>query len=291
MVAQHKTGKRSAAVLPATMAALRLMAITALLILPGACNSGHASNPNSQAAMHPPPLDTLTQRKFFFQHQSVGNNIISGIEMLARDARVTVPIMPLDADAAQLAIPRNGLAHSRGGKNRFPLSKIDSFVRQLQRFEPTARPDVAFMKFCYIDFNAETDVDGLFQRYAAALDQLEKQYPGIRFIHVTTPLTTRPASWKVLTKRLLGRNVVADGNNLQRERFNRLLRQRYPADRIFDLARYESTWPNGDREAFGEADNAYLALVPDYTEDGGHLNEAGRRYIAARFVEFLAGQP
>jgi lysophospholipase L1-like esterase len=33
------------------------------------------------------------------------------------------------------------------------------------------------------------------------------------------------------------------------------------------------------------------ALVPDYTEDGGHLNTVGRQRVARALVAFLAGLP
>ena len=291
MVSLHEIGNRLTAYCGAMTATLRLVVIATVLIIPGACNDGNTSKTTSQSPMNTLPLDALNRKKFFFQHQSVGNNIIDGIEMLARDSNIPVSIIGLDADANHLSISQNGLAHSRGGKNRFPLTKIDSFVSQIQRFDPEARPDVAFMKFCYIDFNADTDVATLFKHYTTALDQLAKQYPDIRFLHITTPLTAEPTPWRMLINRLLRRFTVADSYNSQRERFNRLLRQRYPEDQIFDLARYESTWPNGKREMFGENNNTYPALVPDYTEDGGHLNESGQRYIAAKFVEFLSRQP
>lgn len=254
-----------------------------------ACNDGNALPSNHTESMNIKPLlQKLNQKKFYFQHQSVGNNIISGIRLLAEDTHTPVNIVALDTDAKTLDIPQNGLAHSRGGKNRFPFTKIDSFVTHMSRFVESGKPDVAFMKFCYIDFDSNTDVDALFQKYAQTVEQLQNRFPDIRFVHLTAPLTTRPPRWKTLTKTLLGKNPVADGHNLQRHRFNQLIRTRYPADRIFDLARYESTRPDGTRITYASGDAEYHALVPTYTEDGGHLNETGRRIIATKFIEFLA---
>jgi len=57
---------------------------------------------------------------------------------------------------------------------------------------------------------------------------------------------------------------------------------------FFDLAKLESTFPNGSQSTFTKDGNIYAALVPDYTNDGGHLNEKGRRIVAEHLLVYLA---
>ena len=68
-----------------------------------------------------------------------------------------------------------------------------------------------------------------------------------------------------------------------------LLRERFGgSDHIFDLALLESTRPDGSRaysRYFG--DKAFM-LAPEWTDDGGHLNEAAQYHVAERLLVFLA---
>ena len=50
--------------------------------------------------------------------------------------------------------------------------------------------DVAMMKLCYVDINSGTDVDALFATYRTTMAALQREVPGVTFIHVTVPLTT-----------------------------------------------------------------------------------------------------
>ena len=55
----------------------------------------------------------------------------------------------------------------------------------------------------------------------------------------------------------------------------------------FDLALVESTRPDGTREFFYRKGVSYSALTPAYSDDGGHLNNEGRRHVAERLLVFL----
>ena len=44
--------------------------------------------------------------------------------------------------------------------------------------EQGASPDVALMKFCYIDVTAETDPDELFEKYRAQMEAIRRAHPG-----------------------------------------------------------------------------------------------------------------
>jgi lysophospholipase L1-like esterase len=57
---------------------------------------------------------------------------------------------------------------------------------------------------------------------------------------------------------------------------------------VFDLAKFESTLPNGKRQMFSHKSEKYFSLVPEYTDDNGHLNEKGRKIVAEQLLIFLA---
>ncbi len=229
----------------------------------------------------------LRQHRIFFMHQSVGKNLMDGVDLLARDAGIDIPLEQRDASGLSAGFSGNGIIHAYGGKNRFPETKIRSFAEQLAMFPENGRPDVAVMKFCFIDFDTDTDVDGLFRQYTAAIDSLEKRYPHITFTHMTVPLMAFPHTLKARVKRLLGMSVWVDVTNAKREAFSQRIRDRYPANRIFDIARYESTHPDGMREKRSESGQTIYGLVPAYTRDGSHLNANGQRYVARGFLAFL----
>jgi hypothetical protein len=81
-------------------------------------------------------------------------------------------------------------------------------------------------------------------------------------------------------------------DNIQRNKFNHLLREQYKSyDPIFDLAKIESTFPNGKTCSFTKNGTIYHSLVPAYTNDGGHLNELGGKVVARHLLMFLANFP
>jgi hypothetical protein len=110
-------------------------------------------------------------------------------------------------------------------------------------------------------------------------------------VHSTVPLTAdqQPASFKDSVKNTL-RKLAGRDPNVKRNRFNQLLKQTYGGkDPIFDIAEIESTHSDGSRSYFSRAGQKIYTLAPEFTEDGGHLNEAGRRRGAQQLLALLAG--
>ena len=62
-----------------------------------------------------------------------------------------------------------------GGENGDPKSKIDYFANTI-RNNTSLRPKLAFMKFCYVDFNPHTNVDELFAYYARVSPDRRKEH-------------------------------------------------------------------------------------------------------------------
>jgi hypothetical protein len=152
--------------------------------------------------------------------------------------------------------------------------------------------DVAFFKFCYIDFDANTDAGKLFAEYKASMTQLHQKYPRITFVHVTTPLAVVQSGAKAAFKRLFGKKPGGAEANVVRNRYNELLRQEYAGkEPLFDLAAFEATRGNGERATFDDGGSTYPMLAPEYASDGRHLNELGSRWVAAQLVKYLAALP
>ena len=106
-------------------------------------------------------------------------------------------------------------------------------------------------------------------------------------VHITVPLTTVEPTTKAWIKSMLGRTTERDVN-VKRNDFNSLLRKTYSAtDPIFDLAEVESTQSNGTRSYFTRDGEKIYTLAAEFTTDGGHLNEAGRRGAAEALLQVL----
>jgi lysophospholipase L1-like esterase len=99
---------------------------------------------------------------------------------------------------------------------------------------------------------------------------------------------TRKLRLRDRLKLLLGKMVWRDEANVKREQFNDLLRECYDEGLIVDVARAESENPDGSQERFRADGCQHRCLSPVYTSDGGHLNEAGQRAVAAEMAHVLA---
>lgn len=227
----------------------------------------------------------LAEKRIFFAHKSVGNNIIDGMqEILKNHQEIRLNILKTDNPSD---IQPGTFAHSAVGENGDPQSKITDFVNMMNSGIGT-RADIAFFKFCYVDITSATNVKAIFQEYHNAMAGLKKAYPHTTFVHVTAPLMwNEPNFPKGLIKRVLGRGGEAD--NVARNVYNELLRKEYSGkEPIFDLARLESIRADATINSFSWKGGRYQALVSDYTDDGGHLSVEGKRVMAEQLLVFLS---
>jgi hypothetical protein len=238
-------------------------------------------------------LGRLSKKTIYFGHQSVGFNILDGVrDILKENSQQTLNIVKTRELATSTA---PFFAHSGVGRNGQPVSKLDDFSDILHR-QGSVRVDVALMKFCFVDFSEQTDVRDLFRRYTETFKGLEDSFPGTTFVHVTTPLTGSPNGFKWVTrelvKRLIGRTVRSYKDNRPINEFNDLIRNRYLGkEPVFDLAAIESTRADGTRVMNQDAGLTVYSLAKEYTFDGGHLNERGRRIVALELLRLLAALP
>lgn len=227
-------------------------------------------------------LDEARKLRIYFGHQSVGANILDGLDALARQqpGRYGVAIEGyssswkigrlLEGDPLQ-RLSHGGIAHFQVGRNGDGAGKVRDFLDRASAHGRAA--DVAMMKLCYVDFPSgkasqpAADPARLFATYRDALERLEQDNPKLRVVWWTAPLTNR--------------------DNQVREQFNTLVRA-YAKDKgkvLFDLADIEAHAPNGRPMA----DHVGPVLYAGYTDDGGHL--AGRGQMrAARAWWWLAAR-
>lgn len=229
-------------------------------------------------------LARLSGKRILFGHQSVGANILAGVEALATSARPALRVVEVTRPAD---LEPGTLGHVLVAENGRPALKLESFERALEAAgEP---PDIALLKFCYVDFGAQTDTGALFARYQETLRRLHERYPRTTFVHVTVPLTVVQRGPRAWAKSVLGRPVGL-AENARREEYNARLRGAYQGrEPIFDLARLESTRPDGGLEVTEWKGQEVPSLVPAYSQDGGHLNALGRTLAARQLIATLAG--
>jgi hypothetical protein len=238
-------------------------------------------------------LAATARLRVFFAHQSVGGSLVDAVPDVYADRGLPAPsVRLLTAPARERqSVPQDGpdgfLAHATFGQNGDPLAKIADFDARL-RAGLGRELDVALMKLCYADVTSATDVDGVFAAYRRVLAGLANDFPGVTFLHVTTPVTTEPGL-QARFKKALGRDPhTGPADNVARERLNAMVRREYPADRVFDLAAVESAGPDGDRSTGILRGRGYSSLHPRYAADAGHLNQSGATVAAARLLRVVA---
>lgn len=236
------------------------------------------------SAVTPDQLAAVARTKVFFGHQSVGGNLIDAIPSIYAEHKAATPTIvegPGPDGAAGF------FSHAYVGRNGEPEVKIADFDAKI-RAGAGKQVDVAFMKLCYVDIFADTDVDTLFAKYRSTMAALERDYPNVTFLHLTVPLTTE-RGLKERVKARLGRgDAYGPAENAARERLNSLIRREYGGDRLFDIAAIESTAPDGARVSGSYDGRDYYALFGGYASDVGHLNAEGSSLAAARLLSLIA---
>lgn len=226
--------------------------------------------------------NALASKRVYFGHQSVGNNMLDGVrDVLAQHPSIALRIA--DAGAGEPATAA-GLYHGKVGRNGDPASKNAAFAAAVR----SLAPDVAILKYCYVDVSATTDPSALFAEYRRQMASLREERRGMLLVHATMPLTTVGGAREWLASKVR-RTATSRDVNAIRSTYNRLLRETFGGkEPIFDLARIESTRSGGATAGFTRRGETVQALAPEFTDDGGHLNAAGRRAAAEEFLGVLA---
>ena len=220
-------------------------------------------------------------RRILFGHQSVGLNILGGIQVLSPATNIT----ELAGDDS--ASGEHGVFHFRIGENQKPYSKIDDFARFVTANDTFC--DVAMMKLCYVDIGENTDIHDLFRYYRSKVDKLVRSTPGVHLVHMTVPLRSIRLGLRSRIKLLAGQTLEPVEDNVRREEYNWLMREEYQGEAtLFDLAALEATRPDGSTSSIRIGGKEVRTLYPGYSDDGGHLNNNGRQLIAQKLVDLIA---
>lgn len=234
--------------------------------------------------------DKLSTKKIFFGHQSAGYNVIDGI----RNVMEKYPEIKLNIIETNNGSKFNNgfFAHFKIGKNTYPETKIDDFMKYIEDGMGD-NVDIAFFKLCYVDIKNGTDIEKVFNQYREKMNYLSNRYPRTKFIHMTVPVNSNPVGIKLflskiknLVKSILGKENM--DNNVVKHIFNEKLRELYgKSGHLFDLALSESTThsilPYNNNDNFSKINE----LLNEYTDDGGHLNKFGQDKVAKDFLMFL----
>jgi hypothetical protein len=222
--------------------------------------------------------------RVLFCHQSVGSNIIQGVEELGPNGfagRIC------DLSSAKLASDVQLLVHEKAGRNGSPASKLRDFEIKVQQ-SVDSRLDLALLKFCYIDVVERSAAETLLTDYCATVQVLQANYPLLRIGHVTVPLRRAPGGLIATLRQSLQGPHIEHRRNAVREWFNTQLRTRFAASGLlFDLAAIESQTAQGQRVYSVARGQRVPSLAGEWTDDGGHLNVAGRRMAAEAFLKYL----
>ncbi|MBU1416652.1 MAG: hypothetical protein KJ634_13605 [Gammaproteobacteria bacterium] len=230
-------------------------------------------------------LEHIASRRILFGHQSVGANVLEGVQELAKAAGVPLHIVEVSTTAG---VTPATFEHFLVAENGKPLKKLESFETTMGI--DAGIIDVALVKFCFVDFSADTDAKALFAKYRAMIERLKARHPETTFVHVTAPLTDVQSGVKGWVKRLVGRAPYGVLENMRRNEYSELIRSTYSGhEPIFDLARIESSGPDGQTVTTEWEEKHTPILAPQYTDDGGHLNSIGRFRAAREFLSILAG--
>jgi hypothetical protein len=227
----------------------------------------------------------LANKKIYFGHQSVGFNIIDGIiDIMQEMPNIKLNIQETN-NPNDFNVPV--FAHYRIGKNGDPISKIAEFKKAIENGIGD-KVDITFMKLCYVDIEKGTNIEKVFKYYNETMNYLESKYPKVKFIHFTVPLKSTNSGIKTKIKKFLGLLSSEEEDNKKRELYNQLLLKKYSKSKmVFNLSEYESTYPDGKKLVFQAGNQLFSSLIPEYTDDGGHLNGLGRKIIAKQLLLFL----
>lgn len=228
--------------------------------------------PDAPALSTKAALEIVATRKVYFAHNSVGGNILDGLESIATQQGVTIHRQWF-SNAQTFAAPV--FAESGVDTNGDPMQKISDF-EGTRMPAVGAGPRYAFFKMCFVDFDSGSDAQAIAQAYIASAKRLAQKYPQTTFVHFTVPLCT----------------AADTASNDKRNDYSDLIRAAFPASAVFDLATAESTRGDGTKETYTSNGKTRPALAPDWaSNDDCHLSSAGGEAMATALVKYLAALP
>ncbi|MBN1599797.1 MAG: hypothetical protein JW894_15995 [Bacteroidales bacterium] len=232
-------------------------------------------------------MEIVSEKKFIFGHQSVGYNIMDGVNLLEEKTGINLNVRET-RDFKSFQEP--GLIHFAVGSNKDPNSKVDDFVKLMNEISVDSNA-IASFKFCYIDIRRFDNVDSVFGYYKENMLKLKELYPEAKMFLFTSPYRAIQKGPKGLLKKIMGKPAGEVENNIRRAKFNEMLIDELSSEfPVFDLGKVESTRPDGQPFTFKWKGKTYPSIYPKYTFDRGHLNKFGSEVVATNLIYFLANE-
>jgi len=226
----------------------------------------------------------IAERTVYFGHQSVGTGVVAGVERLAQEHSLRLRVVQAREPAT---VTGPAFVHFLAGQNRDYASKNAAVLRLLESRTRTQRP-VVLLKYCYLDINSPADPATMFEAYRDTVDTIQFEHPDVTVVHATVPLTTVESAFKSGARQLFGRPTQREAA-VARHRYNELVRAEFKAtEPIFDLAKVESTQPDGMVAGFTSGGCMVETLAPHNTYDGVHLNARCQRAAAEALLDVLS---
>ena len=93
----------------------------------------------------------------------------------------------------------------------------------------------------------------------------------------------------MIDKKIIGKDKIWEYDKIiNLNKFKDLLMKEYDENEpILDLAKFQSTFPSGERSTFTKSGNKFYSMVTDYTYDGVHLNKMARKKAAEQMLLYL----
>ena len=210
-------------------------------------------------------LNQARNLSVFFNHKSIGGNILDGIaDLQSQDSvRYTISVQYSSGTSS-------GINEYRAGSNGEPLSKINGFGPLVKDGH-----NIAFMKFCTGDcpcVQGDTAMETVWARYRDMMVAQQSEHPSTELVWWTWPLISNTHSRAYCDEEIQGYNDnVRDYVNAH-------------GGTLFDLAAITSHDPDGNPVTY----DGYEAAWPAWTSDGSHLNTAGRQRVASALWWMMA---
>jgi len=228
----------------------------------------------------------LAKKKIYFGHRSVEHNIIDGIkDLIEEHSQIKLNMVEI---TSKVDFENGFFAHSWIRPNDPPRSIASAYLDMAEN-KMGKNFDIVLLKF---NTYGNKNLKEVINEYKKGISIIKNKYPESTFLHMTFPVVKVKTTWKRRIKKMLGKDDAWEYNvNIKANEFNELLRKEYVGrEPIFDLAKLQSTYPDGSRATFTKDEKKYFQMVEAYTNDGTHLNEKGRKIIAEQFLIFLANQ-
>jgi hypothetical protein len=239
----------------------------------------------ASAGVGPAKWSGIGARTVYFAHQSVGADIVAGVESLKRDHSLPLRIVRA-TDPSTISDP--AFVHFFVGQKRDYASKNAALLRLLEAPTRAHQPVVVF-KYCHGDIKSPDDGNAMFEAYHDTVDTIQFEHPDVTVVHSTIPLA------------LVAENAVKSGARLflglhserelavARHRYNELLRTEFGGtEPIFDIAKLQATRQDGTIERFAFGGAFIETLAADNTSDGCSLSACAQTVAAAELLEVLS---